>query len=156
MGTFCQSEDLFCQLWRHVNVSVFSQFRALRPRRACGVCIQRALRRMNSVLICKPARQPAKTPQAATFFMCCFLRCSDDTFSLRAGPLWGRLGVVEDRRRERGGQRRADAFLSEDKGPLRHPLLSSALLSSPSSFHRPPHQSGALHMKRAPPLCRAN
>lgn len=48
----------------------------------------------------------------------------------------------------RGGQHGADAFLSEDKEPLHHPLFFSSLLSFQLSSAA--HQSGALHMKRAP------
>ncbi len=108
---------------------------------------------MNSVLICIPVRQPGRPRRLIpfSFFIFCFLRCSDDTFlSLRAHC--GRLGIAEERRR--GGQHGADAFLSGDKEPLRHPLFSSPPHSLQLSSAA--HQSGVLHMKRAPSLCHAN
>lgn len=106
----------------------------------------------NEFCIDMHTRTPTRPTQAAfIFFMFCFLRCSDDTFLSRLAHC-GSLGVAEERRR--GGQHGADAFLSGDKGPLRHPLFSSPLRSLQLSSAA--HQSGALHMKRAPSLCHAN
>ncbi len=114
------------------------------------MCTLRSL--SNEFCIDMHTRTPTRPTQAAVFFfMFCFLRCSDDTFLSRLAHC-GRLGIAEERRR--GGQRGADAFLSGDKEPLRHPLFSSPLRSLQLSSAA--HQSGALHMKRAPSLCHAN
>lgn len=141
-------------------VCMFLQFTAQRVHiyPSVCVCVLSDLCLMDSVLICIPVPNPS-----GCFFyfffsffwiflpMFCLLRCSDDTF-LSALAHCGSPGAAEERRR--GGQRGADAFLSGDKEPLRHPLFSSPPRSLQLSSAA--HQSGALHMKRAPSLCHAN
>lgn len=160
MATISQSEDVFCQLCNcgYSMCSCFYNPVCNRARIALFVHVHECvcthvlsdLCQTNCVLICTPVRRAGRPRR---LFHVRFLRCSDDT-SLPPLAYYGRGD--EDRR---GGEEErrasgADAFLSGDKGPLRHPLFSSPPHSLQLSSAA--HQSGALHMKRASSLCRAN
>ena len=144
MGTISQSEDVFCQLWNYVNVSTVCP-RGFAMCACVCVCVC-----VHMCTICFGMHTRTADP-SGSFSTFCSLRCSDDTFLSRPQAHCGSLGVAEERRR--GGQRGADAFLSGDKEPLRHPLFSSPRRSPPAfigraSKWRSAYEKGPVFMPR--------